>query len=422
MKKFDWAVIGSGIAGITAAEILTREGHSTVLIEKNEKLASETTRDFHEWIHTGSLYTLIPDNLLTLKFLLGAIDDLLEYYNSYVNMNLIPTEKGLYIEEKDNGWFENNNIHFKFRIKDRKWTLPWIYGVARAIFLIDRIKEHDWLRRRGGVTDPFKLEAQEIYQNSKMLLKHLEKFFDYETPDFTTNSRNLLADLISQAVTGGLYISTSNEFVDINKQGENQIINCNKESFEVKNVVLCIASNITNYVESRIKLSYAPMAVIKNVNHNSNSFVELDYFPENCINLITKGHGMGLIGGISFSNINKCEPYIREVIKKHKEYNSDLEVLHTYNGVKSEVIIKNQPRNYLYHILQLQDKVWGIIPGKFTLGFSIAPEFYRRVYKKNPRKYLNNTNHTNNNLDLLSNTVWNDVYIKNLLTKEILWE
>jgi len=88
MKTFEWAIVGSGIAGIVASEILTRNGHSVVLIEKNDTLASETTRDFHEWLHTGSLYTLVPDNLKTLKFLLGAIDDLLEYYNSYKNMNL----------------------------------------------------------------------------------------------------------------------------------------------------------------------------------------------------------------------------------------------------------------------------------------------------------------------------------------------
>ena len=58
MKTYEWAVIGSGISGISIAEILTRQGHSVVLIEKNNTLASETTRDFHEWLHTGSLYTL----------------------------------------------------------------------------------------------------------------------------------------------------------------------------------------------------------------------------------------------------------------------------------------------------------------------------------------------------------------------------
>ena len=83
MKKYEWAVVGGGIAGISIAEILTRQGHSCILIEKNNTLASETTREFHEWLHTGALYTLIPDKLFTLKFIVGAIDDLLEYYYSF---------------------------------------------------------------------------------------------------------------------------------------------------------------------------------------------------------------------------------------------------------------------------------------------------------------------------------------------------
>ena len=84
MKTYEWAVIGSGIAGISIAEILTRQGHSVVLVEKNDTLASETTRDFHEWLHTGSLYTLVPDRLITLRFILGAIDDLIEFYSSFL--------------------------------------------------------------------------------------------------------------------------------------------------------------------------------------------------------------------------------------------------------------------------------------------------------------------------------------------------
>ena len=38
MKTYEWAVVGSGIAGISIAEILTRQGYSVVLIEKNETL------------------------------------------------------------------------------------------------------------------------------------------------------------------------------------------------------------------------------------------------------------------------------------------------------------------------------------------------------------------------------------------------
>ncbi len=411
MENYEWAVIGSGVAGITSAEILTRQGHSVILIEKNKYLASETTRDFHEWMHTGSLYTLIPDNLMTLKFMLGAIDDLIEYYSSFTNMNLITTEKGLIIDNNTNGWFENNNIHFKFRIKDRKLTFPWLIGVARAIYLINKIKEHDWLRRRAGVTDPFKYGYGEIIAIFKTLLKHKGIFYDYTTSDFTTNSRNLLNDLLKQSVSNGLKIVTESEFISYEKK-ENKIhIKCRNLELKVDKLLLCIGGNISKFADSSVKNSYAPMAVVENVSEKTNSFVELDYFPNNCINIISKGNGIGLIGGISFSNFEKCKPYILDVFEKHKKYNPNLNILTTYNGIKSEITLKNQPRNYLYHIWQLKENVWGIIPGKFTLGFSIAPEFYRRVYRKNPRKHFKQMIENNNIDTFLSNTVWFDSYI-----------
>ena len=50
--SYDWIVIGGGISGISTAEILTREGHSVLLLEKNDSLASETSKVFHEWLHT----------------------------------------------------------------------------------------------------------------------------------------------------------------------------------------------------------------------------------------------------------------------------------------------------------------------------------------------------------------------------------
>ena len=150
MKKYDWAIVGSGIAGISIAEILTRQGHSVILIEKNDSLASETTKEFHEWLHTGALYTLLPDNLLTLRFILGAVDDLIEFYSSYNRMNLIPTREGLKIDDKLGGWFNNNYIYFKYRLKGRKVTFPWIYGIARSVSIIEKVFKHDWLRRRAG--------------------------------------------------------------------------------------------------------------------------------------------------------------------------------------------------------------------------------------------------------------------------------
>lgn len=408
--EYEWAIVGAGVVGIFIAEILTREGHSVILIEKNEKLAAETTREFHEWIHMGSLYTLIPDNLMTLKFLLGAVDDIFEYYGCYKGMNLVPTECGMDMKNVRRPWFNKNFIHFKFRLGGRKITFPWLFGIARAVFLIDRIKEHDWLRKRAGVLDPFKLRFKEVFRILRELVKHPHKFYDYETPDFTTNSRNLLNDIFSGAILNGLKLSAGNEFVSYYKDGSSIVVEGKKESFRVKNILFSNGENLSEQVSSRVKVSYAPMAVIKNVSPETTSFVELDYYPQNCINILTKDDGVAVIGGISFSDMEKCDPYIEEVIRKHREYNPQLEVLHKYTGKKSEVILSHKDdRNYLYHILHIQDNVWGIIPGKFTLAFSIAPEFYRRIYKRNPSKINPVANKTGENTDVMSNTVWYDV-------------
>jgi glycine/D-amino acid oxidase-like deaminating enzyme len=46
--QYEWIVVGGGIAGISFSEILTRQGHSVLLVEKNAQLASEVTKGFNE--------------------------------------------------------------------------------------------------------------------------------------------------------------------------------------------------------------------------------------------------------------------------------------------------------------------------------------------------------------------------------------
>ncbi len=415
MKNYEWAIVGSGIAGVAIAEILSRQGHSVVLIEKNEKLASETTREFHEWLHTGALYTLIPDKLKTLRFILGAIDDLIEFYSSFDNMNIVPTNSGLKLNNSQNAWFDENYINFKYRIKGRRITFPWIYGAARSMYLIERIHEHDWLRRRAGELAPFKVgRARRISQIMKNLFLSKKYFETVETPDFTINSRSLLRDLIGSATQNGLEISLNNKIEKIEKIENYKIVKGASESFKVEKIAICGGAGIKYFSDVKTKTSYAPIAVVSGVSATSKSFVELDYFPKKCINLLTKGEGFGLVGGISLSDKNKCDEYLDYVVKKHQKLDPSIKEMSRYIGKKTEITFKDQPRGYLYHIVNQEDGVWTIVPGKFTLAFSMAPEFYRRVYQKNPKKYFNNL-YSNNNSEDVSNTVWMDILNK---TKE----
>jgi len=413
MKTFDWIIVGGGIAGISLCEILTREGHSVALIEKNDKLASETTREFHEWVHTGSLYTLEKDKMKTLKYILGSLDDLLEFYSSFSKMNLKPSESGLKIISDPKGWFNANYINFKYRLGNRKFILPWIYAISKSVTLIDGIRKHDWLRRRAGILESLTSKYYlPIIKNLIKIILTNKKFFEIQSTDFTTNSRYLLRDMLATALNNGLQIFTNNELIEISNSKGNVVANCKNNTFQSKNMAVCMGAEIEKFSNFNIKKSFAPIAVVKNIKTNTKSFVELDCFKKNCINIITKNKSMGLIGGISLNKKDETEKYFDFMINEHKKLNPDIEVLKKYVGMKNEVVVNNENRNYLFHINQVTkyENVWSVIPGKFTLAFSLAPEFYRIVYKKNPKKVFNTVSDNGKSSHLIADTVWGDLH------------
>ncbi len=415
MKTFDWIIVGGGIAGISLSEILTREGHSVALIEKKNKLASVTTREFHEWFHTGSLYTLLKDDMKTLKYILGSLDDLLEFYSSFSKMNLQPSENGLKINDVEKGWFSPNYINFKYKLKNRKLILPWLYIIARSAALIDGIKKHDWLRRRAGILESVTSEYYSpIVKNFFKILMSNEKFFKIKTTDFTTNSRYLLRDMVATAIKNGLEIFTNNELLEIKSSNNAIVANCSNGDFEGKNMAVCLGGEIEKFSDLKINKSYAPIAVVKNVKPETESFVELDIFKKNCINIVTKGKTFGLIGGISLSKKHEVQKYFDFMINEHKKINPEIQVLEKYIGIKNEISKKKENRNYLFHInpLKKYKNVWSVIPGKFTLAFSLAPEFYRLVYNKNPRKFFNTTVDSGDFSHLIEETVWGEIQKK----------
>ncbi len=414
MKSYDWIIVGGGVAGVSVAEILTREGHKVALIEKNKKLASVATREFHEWVHTGSLYTLVKDQMKTLKYILGSLDDLLEFYSCYKNMNLIPTENGLKINQNKNGWFNENFINFKYRLKNRKFLLNWIYSVSRSIALIEGIRNHDWLRRRAGIIESVTSKYYfPIIKNFFRLILSNQKFLKLKSTDFTTNSRYLLKDLLSNSIKNGLEVFTENELINFESKNGKIQARCKKGQIISDKIVLCVGGSIEKFTKIKIKKTLAPIAVVKNVPVETESFVELDYFKKKCINIITKGSTYGMIGGISLSNQEEVEDYFDYMINEHKKANPSIEILEKYVGVKNEIISKGESRNYIFHINQElgKENVWSIIPGKFTLAFSIAPEFYRLVYKKNPRKFFD-TSDNENDTNFIDETVWGEIQNK----------
>ena len=405
---YDWIVIGSGAAGIAIAEILSRAGLSVLILEKNQTLASETTKIFHEWLHTGTLYTLVPDSLKTTRYLLGAIDDLLEYYSGNERMNLAPSEAGLGIG--NSGWFNNINVLYKY--KARPLNPIWSLAVARAKWLIRDINAHDWLRRRAGsLHDGVRFNLKEVVRNYP---RNSSGFIEVQSPDVTINSRVLLSDLLSTFEAAGGQVLTDVDVEKIIDHGNSVEVMSPTGIFRSRHVAICCADGLSKFIDARIKISYAPMFVVDGINDNTKSFVELDYYVKRCINLINKGEGIGLAGGISVSREDEVQSYLDYCIKIHRHRNPSIRVLDTYVGLKKELVGKRQDRNYLYHINAVSENVWGVVLGKFTLMFSVAPEFFRRIYHKNPPR-ISKATHDKPYIKhpSLSNPEWVDIILRN---------
>lgn len=403
---YDWIVVGAGAAGISIAEMLSRMGLSVLLVEKNDSLASETTKIFHEWLHTGTLYTLVPDRLRTTRYLLGAIDDLLEYYSSFSSMNLVASECGLSIA--GNGWFNNANIIYKYHA--RPLNPLWSLAVARSKWLINDIESHDWLRRRAGaIHDGFRFNLPSILRNYPT---QSSGFINVRSPDVTINSRVLLTDLLNAFEQSGGRIVTGSDVTKIADHGSHVTVTTDMGEFVGRRVSICCADGISRFTDVSAKISYAPMFVVDGITDETESFVELDYYVKSCINLLNKGGGYGLAGGISVEREDQIEDYFNYCVALHRQRNPSMRVLDMYVGFKKELVGKRQERNYLYHINQISDNVWGVILGKFTLMYSLAPEFIRRVYRTNPpRAARTSSQKIYTKHPLLSNPRWEDATI-----------
>ena len=228
------------------------------------------------------------------------------------------------------------------------------------------------------------------------------------------NSRKLISDMLSHAIENGVDVRTNEEVISIDEKDNCVEVTTKQQCYKGSKIVICAPDLIAKSYDIPIKESYAPMAIVENLDPDQESFVELDYYVTKCINLLVKPGQIGQAGGISLSKESKVKDYLEYLIKEHKKRSPEIKVVDTYVGLKKELVQKGEARNYLYHINNPSDsdKVWTVVLGKFSLAFSMAPEFFRRVYKKNPKKSFK-PNVSSSDKNLVSKTSWQEIIERN---------
>lgn len=421
---YDLVVIGGGIAGLAVGEIFARSGFKVALVEKNEKLCMGDSGVHHEWFHFGSLYSIFPNNQ-ALRTLVGGIDDILVYYRDFEGMNLRVTGDGKLITvEKEGSWFRTDEIEYvvsarndpDFRLRNASGPrdflhrvfalLTWEMAIKQFIARHNRFSKYDWRRGtashyipRAGFYD-YSRNVIYKFRNDKVLLDP-DTHFGVKGYDRPMNAYNIVADLCRSFLSYGGDLRLRSRFLEYRKRGEAIEVVLEDGVLQTRTLILAMGKDLKDFLRGRVAINVfvSPLLVVYPHVCDTN-FVRLTPFITRTINHLkhtAEGKAYSLIGGGYFARPE--DPVERERVKEaliERAYQvfplmKQAQVVEVYFGNKTEVaptLRDVKKRNYLYRVEQIEKDVYFVIPGKFSLGFSVAVNTYRNIVGHYPNTYV----------------------------------
>ena len=414
-KKYDLCIVGGGIAGLSIGEIFARSGLKVVILEKNEKLCMGDSGAHHEWFHFGSLYSIFPNNQ-ALRTLVGGIDDLLVYYRDFEGMNLHVTNNGRLISvEKESKWYREDFIEYvvsarndpDFSLKNFTnfkdffhrlfFLLTWETAIKQFISRHSRFYKYDWRRGtasfyipRAGIFD-YSRSVIEKFRDENVLLDP-DTHFGIRGYDRPMNAYNIISDLTRSYLSYGGEIQVSTEYKSYRKRDAAVEIKSNLGTIETDKLILAMGKDIKGSLQGGTKVSVfvSPLLVVYPHVCDRN-FVRLTPFMTKTINHLKhsiEGKVYSLIGGGYFADPSHPEDV--DIAGKNLMDRANTvfprmksaEIVKVYFGNKTEIVQKIKDfkkRNYLYRMEKVDDDVYFVIPGKFSLGFSLAVNTFKEI-------------------------------------------
>lgn len=417
-RIWDFVVVGGGIAGLAIAELLSRSGWGVALIEKNAKVCQEASAEQHGWFHFGSLYSIFPNNQY-MRTLVGGIDDLLAYYSQFPGMNITVNGSGkLEFPGYEGSWFcerpieyivcARNDPDFDLRsfdglnryLKKLFFLASWEFAIKQFISRHQRFHKFDWRSGQASQWIPkagwadYSREVISKPENRDIRLD-VDTHFRVIGFDRPMNSHAIISDLLRSFLTSGgsLVLNETVISFDTTKGVHTRVVT-EKRKYTTKGMVVCAGKWLRELAGERVKLKVvvSPLLVTFPAVCDSH-FVRLTPFVEKSIN-----HLLHTVNGVTYSVIGGgyyADPEDHGAVLRAKEQlvcNAKAvfprlacaQVRETYVGYKTEVAPEKGERNYQYFIRHIGEGVYTVIPGKFSLAFSLAVNFYKRVVGGEP--------------------------------------
>lgn len=421
MEKYDIVVVGGGIAGLATAEIFARSGFSVRLIEKNRYICHEASGIHHEWFHFGSLYSIFP-NPQFLRTMVGGIDDLLHYYRDFKGMNLSVTGGGKLITSVgESDWLRSDIIKyivalksdsdFKSMADDRLrdkinklfYNHTWDKAVRQFVSRHNRFKNYDW--RRGEASHHignigWKNYSETVIQqlkDSPELNLNSETHILLNGFDRPMNAMNIISDLLRSFISYSGELTMGSAVTSYRKERKKSIVQLDSgEEISCDKLIIACAECVEKITSKVATKTVASPLLVAYPQVYSENIVRMTPFVNKTINHITHtmgGKSYSLIGGGYYAdpdNEKQRRTVERDLVSQaHRIFPKlrSAKVNKVYFGKKTEIIHVKLIRNYMYNIDKIEDSVYLIIPGKFSLAFSLAINTYKRIFKHYPNTF-----------------------------------
>src|SRR5512140_1007927 len=111
-------VLGSGIAGLSVAEILSRNGWKITVIESSTELGGQASRATQNWLHTGWLYAALPCEA-AMRGCNRALGLFHSVYDSVLPSEIVNLDLGggeVSFPSSTAGWFSAERVHYVYAL------------------------------------------------------------------------------------------------------------------------------------------------------------------------------------------------------------------------------------------------------------------------------------------------------------------
>jgi glycine/D-amino acid oxidase-like deaminating enzyme len=382
-------VLGSGIAGLSLAEILSRNGWKVTLVESQWELGGDASRNTQSWLHTGWLYAALPyDTAMT-----GCATALRLFrtiYESVLGSDVVNVEagdSGVTYPPSPTGWFAAELVHYLFAVgtDDLSALQKLTWGPYLELVPFRR------LRKLGYPVAPQSTAGTplgELMNRWEGSADGAARYRVIPSTDARIDTRRVLSSLLAllgadtDVVTGAAY--------ELRRDGDRTTVHLCGEAHTPDLVVMATgksaAKQLTSIglgkVASRVKSIRSPIVVLDRALELPNFIRFTPNLPEtvNHIKVPIEGdEDVSTIGSYDYYPVDAI-PDIRPFIKRMCERLgvSTSAVVGSYYGTKTE-LTDGLPRRYNHAIEQVNANTYLALAGKFSQFPLLVREFASKV-------------------------------------------